>query len=312
LLGWVCLGCVSAQSYPNGPVRIVVGFAAGGAADATARLIAPKLHQLWGQPVIVENRAGANGILAAEFVAKSSADGYTLLVPTNGMFTINPGLYKKLPYDSIRDFASISRINVIPNVLAVHPSLPVKSVRDLIRVAKSRPGDLTFGSGGVGGVPHLSGVLFNSLAGTKITHVPYKGGGPSTIGLLSGEVAMTFNTLITSLPHIRTGKLRALAVTTDRRAPSLPDIPTIAESGVPGYESSTWYGLAAPAKAPQAVTDIISRSLENVLAMSDIEKSFNALGADPAFDKPKAFVELIKSDTAKWAKVVEEAGIRSE
>ncbi len=306
------LGNVSAQSYPNGPVRIVVGFAAGGAADTTARLIAPKLHLLWGQSVLVENRAGANGIIGAESVASSPADGHTLLVPTNGMFTINSSLYKKLPYDPVKDFTSISRIVVISNILAVHPSLPVKSVHDLIRLAKSRPGDLTYGSGGVGGIPHLSGALFNSLTGTKIVHVPYKGGGPSTIGLLSGEVAMTFNTLITSLSHVKASKLRGVAVTTVRRAPQLPDIPTIAESGVRGYESSTWYGLAAPAKTPHSVIDVISRSLQKVLAMGDIGKSFDGLGADPTFDEPKAFAALIRSDTTKWAKVVKEAGIRAD
>ena len=312
LLSLVCVGDVSAQAYPNGPVRIIVGFAAGGASDTTARLIAPKLNQLWGQSLIVENRAGANGILGAESVAKSAPDGNTLLLATNGMFTINPSLYRNLRYNPVKDFSSISRVVVIPNVLAVHPSLPVRSVRDLVKLAKSRPGDLTFGSGGVGGIPHLSGALFNSLAGTKIVHVPYKGGGPSTIGLLSGEVAMTFNTLITSIPHIKSGRLKGLALTTAKRAPQLPGMPTIAESGVPGYESSTWYGIAAPAGVPQGVINVISRDLAKVLVMADIEKSFYDLGADPTFDKPEAFVALIKSDIAKWAKVVKEADIRFE
>lgn len=301
-----------AQNYPGKPVRIVVGFAAGGAADTTARLISPKLSQIWGQSVVVENRAGANGIIGAEAVVKSPPDGYTVLLATNGMFTINPSLYKKLPYDPTRDFSSISRVVVIPNVLAVHPSLPVQSVRDLVRFAKTRPDDLTFGSGGVGGIPHLSGALFNSLAGTRLLHVPYKGGGPSNVALLSGEVAMTFNTLITSIPHIKAGKLKALAVTTIKRVPQLSGTPTIAEAGVPGYESSTWYGLAAPASTPQDVLDTISRSLAKVLAMADIEKSFYDLGAVPIFDKPSVFLALIKTDTVKWAKVVKEAAIPTE
>ena len=303
---------IHAQSYPDKPVRIVVGFAAGGAADTTARLIAPSLSKQLGQTVVVENRAGANGIIGAETVAKASPDGYTVLLTTNGMFTINPALYKKLPYNPIDDFNTISRVVVIPNVLAVHPSLPVRNVGELIKLAKSRPDELTYGSGGVGGIPHLSGALFNTLAGTKIVHIPYKGGGPSNIALLSGEVAMTFNTLITSIPHIKLGRLRALGVTTLSLAPQLPDVPTLDKAGVPGYESGTWYGLTVPDKTPASVINKLSQYLEVTLAATDIKKSFYNLGATPTFDKPDEFLSLIKSDMAKWAKVVKDAAIPAE
>jgi len=303
---------IHAQSYPDKPVRIVVGFAAGGAADTTARLIAPSLSKQLGQTVVVENRAGANGIIGAETVATASPDGYTVLLTTNGMFTINPALYKKLPYNPIDDFSSISRVVVIPNVLAVHPSLPVRTVGELIKLAKSRPDELTYGSGGVGGIPHLSGALFNTLAGTKIIHIPYKGGGPSNIALLSGEVAMTFNTLITSIPYIKQGRLRALGVTTLSRAPQLPDVPTLAKAGVPGYESGTWYGLTVPEKTPMPVITKLSQYLGVTLATADIKKAFYNLGATPTFDKPAEFLSLIKSDMAKWAKVVKDAAIPAE
>jgi tripartite-type tricarboxylate transporter receptor subunit TctC len=297
---------------PRKPIRLTVGFAAGGAADVTARIVAPKLSAVLGQSVVVDNRAGANGIVAADLVANAPPDGTTLLVPTNGMFTINPSLYKKLRHSPLDDYTLISRMVVIPNVLSVHPSLPVKSVRDLIRLAKARPGELVYGSGGVGGIPHLSGALFASMTGTDLIHVPYKSGGQSTVGLLSGEVVMTFNTLVTSIPHMRTGKLKALGVTTLRRAPQLPDLPTIAESGVPGYESSTWYGLAGPAGMSHELTDVISSSLAKVLAMSDVQKAFYELGADPTFDKPEQFAKLIRSDLDKWAKVIRDAGIPAE
>jgi tripartite-type tricarboxylate transporter receptor subunit TctC len=300
------------QASSNKPVRLVVGFAAGGAADTTARIVAPKLSAVLGQSVVVDNRAGANGILAAEGVANAPPDGTTLLVPTNGMFTINPVLYKKLRYSPLDDYSVISRVVVIPNVLTVHPSLPVKSVWELIKLAKTRPGDLAYGSGGVGGIPHLSGALFASMTHTKLLHVPYKSGGQSTIGVLSGEVALTFNTLVTSIPHIRAGKLKGLGVTTVARAPQLPDLPTIAEAGVPGYESSTWYGLAGPAHMPKEAVDKISAALAKVLQMSEVQKAFHGLGADPTFDKPEQFAKVIRTDLDKWAKVVKDAGITQQ
>lgn len=291
------------------PVRLVVGFAAGGAADTTARIVAPKLSAVLGQSVIVENRAGANGILAADTVAGAAPDGTMLLVPTNGMFTINPILRKNLRHSPLKDFAHISRIVVIPNVLTVHPSLPVKSVRDLINLARARPNDLTYGSGGVGGIPHLSGALFTSMTRTQMVHVPYKSGGLSTIGVLSGEVSLTFNTLVTSIPHLRAGKVKGLGVTTVKRAPQVSDLPTIAEAGVPGYESSTWYGLSGPAQLPKDVLDRLSAALEKVLEMSDVQKAFNDLGATPTFDGPGQFAKVIRSDLDKWTKVVKDAGI---
>jgi tripartite-type tricarboxylate transporter receptor subunit TctC len=312
VLLWGCQGDGAlAQSPAKKPVRIVVGFAAGGAADVSARIIAPEMSRLLGQSVIVENRAGANGILAAEFVAGAPPDGTILHVPANGTFTINPSLYKKLRYDPLKDFSLVSRIVVMANVLIVHPSLPAKSVRELVKLAKARPGQLMYGSGGVGGIPHLSGALFQTMTGTDLVHVPYQSGGQSSIAVLSGEVAMTFNTLITSIPHIKTGRFRALAVTTLKRVPQLPETPTISESGVLGYESSTWYGLAGPPGLPAEMVSALNAGLSKVLVMNNVVRAFDELGAVPALETPDQFAETIRKDLAKWAKVVKEANIAS-
>jgi tripartite-type tricarboxylate transporter receptor subunit TctC len=242
---------VYAQDFPGKPVRIIVPFAAGGASDVSARIVAPKFGEFLGQSVVIENRAGANGIVGTEITAKSPADGYTVLMATNGTHAVNISLYPKLTYDPVRDFAPVTEVVSLTNLLVVHPSLPVKSVKDVIALARSKPGELTYGSGGNGGTPHLSGELFKSMAKIDLTHVPYKGGGLSTTALLSGEVTMTFNTMLTSINLVKSGRLRPLGVTGTKRSALMPAVPTIAESGVPGYEASTWYGIVAPAGVPK-------------------------------------------------------------
>ena len=301
-----------AQEFPVKPVRVIVPFAAGGASDVTARIIAPKLSELLGQSVIIENRGGANGIVGSEITARAPPDGYTVLMATNGTHAVNISLYPKLSYDPVRDFVPITEVVSLTNVLVVHPSLPVKSVKELIALARRKPGELTFGSGGNGGTPHLSGELLKSMAKIDLTHVPYKSGGLSTIALLSGEVTMTFNTMLTSFNHIQSGRVRALGVTGTKRSPLLPEVPTIAESGVPGYEASTWYGLVAPAATPKETVSKLHLATVKAMNVPEVRKQLVSQGADPVGNTPAQFAAVIKSDTEKWAKVVKASGARPD
>jgi tripartite-type tricarboxylate transporter receptor subunit TctC len=300
------------QEFPVKTVRIIVPFAPGGASDVSARITAPKFGEMLGQPVVIENRAGANGIVGTEVTAKSPADGYTVLMATNGTHAVNISLYPKLSYDPLRDFVPITEVVSLTNILVVHPSLPVKSVKELIALARSKPGELNYGSGGNGGTPHLSGELFKSMAKIDLTHVPYKGGGLSTTALLSGEVAMTFNTMLTSINLIKSGRLRPLGVTGAKRSPLMPNLPTIAEAGVPGYEASTWYGLVAPAGTPKHVVGRLHTGMVKALGVPEVRHQLVSQGADPVGNSPAEFESIIRADIVKWAKVVKASGARPD
>jgi tripartite-type tricarboxylate transporter receptor subunit TctC len=301
-----------AAEYPTKPIRMLVGFAPGGGTDTTARTIAQPLSEALGQQVIVDNRPGAAGNIAADIAAKSPPDGYTILMGTIAALAINPSLYQKLPFDPVRDFEPVTLAVSSTNVLAVHPSVPVKNVRELIALAKSQPGKLTYGSSGVGGAGHLAGVLFDQLAGTTMVHVPYKGGAPAMIALIGGEVQLVFATAETAVPQIKSGKIRALGVTMAKRTALLPDLPTIAEAGLPGYEANNWYGLLLPAKTPRAIVDRLHREAVKVLNAPAIKEQLFRQGLDATPSTQQEFAAYIKSEIAKWAKVVKASGAKAE
>lgn len=300
----------AAEAYPTKPVRLVVPFPAGGPTDGMARIIGQKLTEKWGQQVVVDNRGGAGGAIAAENAAKSAPDGYTLFFGTTGTQTINPSLYSKLSYDPVKDFAPISVVATTANMLVVHPSLPVKSVKELIEYAKANPGKLSFGSAGNGSSNHLSGELFKTMAGVDMVHVPYKGGAAALTDLLGGLLSLMFDVISTAMPHVRTGKIRALGVTSPKRSAIAPDLPTIAESGLPGFEVVIWYGVLAPAGTPNAIVSKINSDLVTILQAPDAKERLASLGAEPAGTTPTEFAELMKTDTAKWSKVVKASGAR--
>lgn len=298
-----------AAQWPERPIRMLVGFAPGGGTDATARAIAPKLSASLGQQIIVDNRPGATGNIATDIVAKSSPDGYTILMGTIAALAINPSLYDKLPFDPIKDLAPVTRAVDSTNVLVVHPSVPAKSVKDLVALAKSKP--LNAGSSGVGGAGHLALELFNLQTGTKITHVPYKGGGPAMIDLLGGNINLIFATAASAVGHIKSGKIRALAVTTAKRAPLVPDLPTIAETGLKGFEANNWYGIVVPAKTPRAIINRLNKDVAAALTSPDVKDLLFKQGLDAAPDTPEEFGAYIKSELAKWAKVIKAAGLKA-
>lgn len=300
-----------AANYPNKPIRIVVPQSAGGSTDLTARLIAQKLSDAVGQPVVVDNRPGAGSIIGTDLVAKATPDGYTLLVVASSI-TINPSLHRKLPFDPMRDLAPITQLSAFPNMLVVHPSLPVKSVQDLIALARAKPGQINYGSSGTGTGTHLSAELFKSMTGVDMVHVPYKGGGPAVTALLGGQVQLNFATIPSVLPYVRAGKLRAVAVTTSRRSPAAPDVPTIAESGVPGYDHGPWNGMLAPAKTPKAVIARLNAEVARIVHMPEAKAVLVHEGAEPVGNTPEEFAAIIRTETAKWAKVIKAAGIKAD
>ncbi len=302
-----------AQTYPTKPIRIIVPFAPGGGADILARLLGPKLSDSWGQPVIVDNRAGAGGIVGTEMVAKAPGDGYVLAMGYIGTHAINPSLYPKLSYDPVKDFAAVALVASIPSILVVHPSVPAKSVQELIALAKSKPGELNYGSGGVGTAPHLAGELFNTMAGVKMVHIPYKGSGPALTELLGGHVSLMFNTMIQTIPHVKAGKLRGLAVTCAKRSAAMPELPTIAESGLPGYEMVGWFGILAPAGTPNEIVTRLNTEINKILNMTDVKDRLATLGSEPTgITTPEQFGTFIKAEITKWAKVVKESGMKPE
>ncbi len=270
----------------------------------TGRLVAQKLSEAWRQQVVIDNRAGANGQIGCEIVAKAPADGYTWLMATSSTHGSNVGAAEKITYDPVKDFDAVTQLVLIPSVLTVHPSVPVKTVVELIRLAKAKPGQLSFGSGGTAGVPHLAGELFMSMAGVDMIHVPYKSGNQSAIAVLSGDVAMIFNTLVTSVPYIKLNKLRPLGVTTLKRAAALPDVPTISEAGLKGYEIITWYGIAVPAGTPKAIVDKIHLDTAKVLAQKEVASVFDSLGAEAVGNTPAEFTRVIQTGIPKWVKLV--------
>lgn len=297
----------AAQAYPTKPIHLVVGYSAGGSTDSVARLLGHKLSEELGQPVVVENRPGAGATIASNFVAQAAPDGYTLFMSTIAN-TINTTLYKRLAFDFERDFAPISLVATVPNVLVVNPEVPATTVKEFIALAKSKPGEIYFGSSGSGSSVHLSGELFNMVAGVKLTHVPYKGSAPAAVDLMSGQIQAMFDNLSTALPYIKTGRLRALAVTSAERSPAAPDIPTMAEAGLPECEVLSWFALVAPAKTPKDIVDRLNAATVKALADPAVKQQFAALGADPVSSPPDQLAAFISSETAKWAKVVKASG----
>jgi tripartite-type tricarboxylate transporter receptor subunit TctC len=297
------------EAYPNRPIRMVVGFAAGGGPDIVARLVAPKLTSLFGRQVVVDNRPGAGGSIAEEIVAKAAPDGYTLLACSNSI-SINPFL-KKLPYDPVRDLIPISLTGISAQVLVVQPHFAAKNVRDLITLAKSKPGQITYASSGTGAGSHLSGELFKLLADIDLNHIPYKGGGQGVASVLGGETDMMFAPIAAAIPHVRAGRLRAMAVTTSKRTSAAPEIPTMVEAGVPEYESFPWYGLLVPAKTPQQVTLTLEKATANVLVQSDVQQRMQGLGVDIPDAGRKEFARFLKVEMQRWSEVIRRANLAS-
>ncbi|MBX3663707.1 MAG: tripartite tricarboxylate transporter substrate binding protein [Burkholderiales bacterium] len=299
---------VSAQGYPAKPVRMIIPFSAGGAADVPGRIVTQKLGDALRQQVIVENRPGAGSTIGADLAAKAAPDGYTIFMISNTHF-VSAALHRKLAYDSLNDFTPVTQITSAPNVLVVHPSLPVKSVKDLIALAKARPGQIDYASSGNGSTQHLTGALFASMAGISMTHIPYRGSGPVTADLLGGQVQVAFPGIAGMLPHIRAGKLRPLGVTGSKRSPELPNVPTIAEAGVKGYEMVAWFGVSGPKGLPRDIQMKLHAELVGVLKTPEMSRSLQAVGQEPAWqDTPEKFFDFLKVESMKWAQVVKASG----
>ena len=304
---------VQAQGqYPSKPIRLIVQFTPGTSTDIIGRLVGQKLGDAWGQPVIVDNRPGAGAIIGTEAAAKSPADGYTLVMAVSSAFGINPGLVPNLPYDVMRDFALISNVVLTPQTLIVPENSPAKSVKELVALAKAKPGALNYGSLGSGSTSHLTMELFRSTAAIQITHVPYKGSPPAYSDLFSGNIQMMFDAVPAVLPHAKSGKLRALAVGSATRSPFLPDVPTVAESGYPGFEAVGWIGLAAPAKTPDAILDKINAEVAKILGTADMKERFAGLGVTPIGDSRAQFTAFVRGEIAKWGKLIKDANIKAD
>lgn len=312
ITGLLPADAVMAQAYPVKPVRIVVAYAPGGGTDVMARLFAPKFAEALGQPFVVENRPGFGGNIGTELVAKAAPDGYTLLM-TTAAHAINVSLYGKVGYDPVRDFAPITLVSAAPNMLSSHPSLPVKTLKDLVAMAKARPGELSYASPGGGTPQHLAMELFRHMAGIQVTHIPYNGGGPSVIASLGGQVPVLASSLPTALPHARAGKLRPLAVTSAARSQLAPDYPTVDEAaGLKGYEANVWFGLFAPAGVPANVINRLNAEVEKLEQQKELRERLTTLGFDPVRNTPEQFLQLLKADVAKWGKVVRDAGAKPD
>ena len=302
---------VSAQAYPSKPVRIISPFAPGGGNDTICRIIAPKLGENLKQQVIIDSRPGANGIVGTEVAARSAPDGYTIILIPSG-HAVNVSLYKKLPYDSITDFTPITLVATSPLILVMHPTVPVKNVKELIAFAKARPGQLTYSSAGVGASAHLAGALFETMTGTKMVHVPYKGSALALTDLIGGQVSLSFSTSASAMPHVRSGRLRALAGTGATRSPALPDLPTVAESGAPGYEASLWYGFVGPARMPAEIVQRLNSEIVAVLKLPEVRDRLANEGVEARSTTPEEFAKLLMSDLKRWANVIARAGVRVE
>jgi tripartite-type tricarboxylate transporter receptor subunit TctC len=306
---FVSTGLLAQSNYPVKPIRLVVGQATGGATDVIARLVSPKLSEQLGQQVIVENRTGAAGSIGAAFVAKSAPDGYNLLVASSS-YAINPSLYTDMPFDPVRDLLPVTLIAEAPFLLVVHPSMPVRSVSDLVTLAKQKPGTLNFASGGNGSSGHLAGELFKFLAGVNIVHIPYKGAGPALVDVMAGQVHFTFGSVLSSMGHVKNGRLRGLGVTGGKRSPGAPDLPTIAEAGVKGYQTTSWYGLLAPANTPAQIVNLLSASMNKAVHSPDVKNKIITDGAEPDGGTPKQFQDLMAAEMRRAAEIVKRAGIK--
>jgi len=311
---FACLvaAAASAQGYPSRPVRLVVGFAPGGSTDVTARIIAERFSVSLGQQVIVDNRSGAGGNIGADIVAKSNPDGYTVLMATTGVMAFNHCLYAKLPYSAEKDLAPVTQIGSLPLILIVPASLPAKSVKELMAMAKSQPGKYSFGSSGVGGATHVTAELFKALAGIDIVHVPYKGSGQMMADLLGGQVQIAFDQISSSIAHVKSGRLRALGITTAKRSTLLPDLPTIAEAGVPGYEATSWNGFAVRAGTPRAIVNRLQQETLKAINIPEIKDRMFGLGIEPIGSTPEAFAAHIKAEREKWIPLFRKIGIQPQ
>ena len=303
-------GVAQGQSYPAKPIRIMVAYTPAGTTDILARLIGQKMTEKWNQPVIVENRPGANGTIGTELAARATPDGYSILMATAATHSINNTLYPKLAWDAVKDFAPVSLVALVPNLMVVNNSLPVKSVKDLIAYAKANPGKLAHGSPGYGSTAHLSMELFKSLTGITMTHVPYKGSAGVLADVMGGQVALTMDNIPVYLPQARAGKIRALAVSSAKRTAGAPEIPTVAEAGVPGFEAVSWFGLVAPAATPKPIVEALSVETARILRLPEVNKRISELGAEPVGSTPRQYAAFIQSEIVKWRKVIKEAGVR--
>ena len=298
-------------AFPNKPIRLIVPSAPGGGSDITARSLAQKLTEALGQTVVVDNRAGASGIIGTDIAAKAPPDGYTISMITTS-HSVNPSIMKKLPYDILTDFAAVTQATTQPYALVVHPAVAAKNVKELIVLAKAKPNSLNYGSSGNGSLSHLSGALLSSIAGISMTHVPYKGGAPALTDLLGGQIQMLFSTILQAQSHLKSGRVRALAVTTAKRSVGAPDLPTMQEAGVAGYEVAGWYGVVAPLKTPVAIVNRLNAEMVKALRSPDMRDKLVADGSEPVGSTPEAFGQYIKTEVAKWGKLVKDAGIRTE
>jgi len=300
------------QAYPSRPVRLIVPYPPGGSTDIVGRVLAQKLAEIWGQQVIVDNRPGASGMIGTEVAARAVPDGYTIVMGVIGSMSVNPALYPKVPYDPVRDFAPITLTGNVVNLLVVHPSIPAGDVKALIALSKSRPGQITFASSSIGAAPHLALELFKIMAQVDIVHVPYKGGGPAMADLVGGQVSASFASMPSSLPHVRGGRLRALAVSAAKRAATVPEIPTVAEAGLPGFVVTDWQGALAPARTPPEMIAKLNADIAGALRSPDVREKLSALGMELLSSTPQEFGDYIRSEIDKWAKVVRQAGIKVE
>ena len=301
-----------AQPYPAKPIRIIVPFPAGGTADIMARVVGQKMTETWGQQVLIDNRSGAGGNIAADLAAKSAPDGYTLFLCTVGTHAVHQTLYEKLPFDPIKDFSAVAYIAGVPNVVVVHPSIPVKSVKELIGFIKARPGRINFGSSGTGSSVHMSGEMLKVMAGLDMTHIPYKGNPQAVTDLMAGQIELMITNMPSVIPYIQSGRLRALAVTTKARSPALPDLPTMEEAGLPGYESSAWFGLVSPAAVPRNIVSKLNAEVMRIVGLEDVKRNLASQGAYPLVMTPDEFGAFMKAETAKWAKIVKASGARAD
>jgi tripartite-type tricarboxylate transporter receptor subunit TctC len=305
-------GPIWAQSYPSRPIKLIAPYPAGGPADTRARWLAQKLSPVLGQPIVVENKAGAGGTIGTAAVARSTPDGHTLVVVQEGTLALAPHLYSQPGYDPIRDLAPVARLDVTPMLLAVHPSVPAQTVGDLLQLARQRPGQLTYGSAGTGSPPHMAAELFKRMAHIDVVHVPYKGAAPAQVDLIAGQLTYTIDNIVIQLPQVRSGRIKALAVTSARRLTSLPDLPTVSESGLPGYEYSSWMGVCAPAGTPKEIITRLNREIATILKTPEARAWFAAQGGKPVVATPEEFGAHIKSEHARWGNIIREAGIRLE
>jgi tripartite-type tricarboxylate transporter receptor subunit TctC len=314
LVAALAAACCAAQpaTFPSKPVRFVIGFTPGGPSDILARALGQKLAERWGQQVVIENRPGAGGNLAAEAVAKSAPDGYTWLLGNNSILATNQSLYRKLPYDPVKDFAPVALVAVQPNILVVHPEVKATSVGDLIALAKQSPGKLNYASSGAGAAAHLAGELFKAMAGVDMVHVPYKGAQPALTDLIAGQVQLMFATSASVIPYMKAGRLRALAVTTAQRSPSVPELPTVSEAGLPGFEATTWHGVVVPAATPAPLVQRLNEELNSVLNEKDLRERLAGLGAEVVTGSPRDFADYIAREIPKWTKVVQDSGAKAD